>query len=64
MLATLKASGASKVATRGGVVPSFIEAGSAGVAPGRKVYDTVTGQFVEVVGVGTATLGPEVQSGG
>ena len=57
-LATLKASNASKVATKGSLAPRFVEAGGSGVVPGRVVYDTVTGQFVEVIGVGTATLPP------
>lgn len=48
-LATLAARGALGVATKGGLHSHHLAIGGAGVAPGRLVYDTVTGQVVEVV---------------
>lgn len=55
-LQTLAASGASGIATRGGLAAANEVVGGAGYAPGRLVYDTVTGQVVTVVGSTTAYL--------
>ncbi|MGH9770097.1 MAG: hypothetical protein ACRD4Q_00105 [Candidatus Acidiferrales bacterium] len=53
-LRTLKARHAAGIATRGPLSDVVHKAAGVGHVPGRMVYDTVTGQFVHVVGVGVA----------
>lgn len=49
-LQTLAAAGASGIATQGSIAAKSGLVGGTGFAAGRMVYDSVTGQFVEVVG--------------
>lgn len=49
-LQTLAIAGASGIATQGGLAAKADAVGGPGFAPGRMVYDKVTGQFVQVVG--------------
>jgi len=55
-LQTLAIAGASGIATQGGIAAKSEAIGGAGFAPGRMVYDKVTGQFVEIVGSTVAHL--------
>lgn len=55
-LQTLNAKNASKIATRGALSGAVQIAANTGFLPGRKVYDPVSGQYVEVVGSATAYL--------
>ncbi|MGH9487151.1 MAG: hypothetical protein ACRD04_06115 [Terriglobales bacterium] len=57
-LRLLKAKDAAGVATRGPLSDSLHKAAGVGFVPGRVVYDTVTGQFVQVAAVGTALVHP------
>lgn len=55
-LQTLAATGASGIATQGSIAAKAEAIGGPGFAPGRMVYDSVTGQFVEVIGSTVAYL--------
>lgn len=55
-LQTLAAQGASKIATHGSIASKASAVGGLGFAPGRMVYDKVTGQIVEVIGSTTVHL--------
>ena len=53
-LELLAARGASGIATQGSIAGKSEVVGGPGFAPGRLVYDTVTGQVVTVIGSTTA----------
>lgn len=58
-LQILAARGAAGIATRGGLASQVDAIGGAGLTAGRKVFDSVTGQVVEVIGTTTAYLPEE-----
>lgn len=63
-LQTLKAQGASGIATKGSHAAQHAAAGGPGFAPGRMVYDTVTGQIVTVIGSTVAYISLPPATGG
>lgn len=58
-LQTLNARGASAIATRGALSDQHVTLANSGVAPGRTVIDSVSGQYVTVLGSSVVYLTPE-----
>lgn len=59
----LSARGAAGIATRGALSDQHVTLAGAGVAPGRTVIDSVTGQPVTVIGSSVVYLTPEQVAG-
>ena len=59
----LNARGAAGIATRGALSDQHAALAGTDVAPGRTVIDSVTGQYVTVIGSAVAYLTPEQVEG-